>query len=145
MCSRAILSRVSPQTHTRRVVLEGWGVHTGEPSRVVLSAGTPGTPVIMRSRGQDAPEARVDQLSVASTHRATVVERSTPAGALRVATVEHLFAALAGLGIYDGLVVEVEEPELPLLDGGAARWASAIDSLGSRPEQAPRCASRAAR
>ena len=43
---------------------------------------------------------------------------------------EHAFAALAGLGVYEGLALSVEGPELPLLDGGSAAWCDAIDRLG---------------
>lgn len=63
-----------------------------------------------------------------STARATTVESRD--GQLRVATVEHLLAALAGLGIYEGLTILVQGPELPLLDGGAAAWCRAVAGLG---------------
>jgi UDP-3-O-[3-hydroxymyristoyl] N-acetylglucosamine deacetylase len=89
---------------------------------VVLSA-RPG-PVCLRSRGIDVA---VSDLVVASTARATTVEARS--GGLRVATVEHAFAALAGLGVYDGLVLDVEGPEMPLLDGGCAAWCDAIARL----------------
>jgi UDP-3-O-[3-hydroxymyristoyl] N-acetylglucosamine deacetylase len=68
---------------------------------------------------------------VASTARATTVEGC--GGALRVGTVEHLFAALAGLGIRDGLTIDVDGPELPLLDGGAAAWCRALARLALPP------------
>lgn len=71
----------------------------------------------------------MEGLSVVSTQRATTVALAA-GGALRVGTVEHLFAALAGLHVHHGLSIEVEGPELPLLDGGAARWVAAIETLG---------------
>jgi UDP-3-O-[3-hydroxymyristoyl] N-acetylglucosamine deacetylase len=46
-----------------------------------------------------------------------------------VATVEHLFGALAGMGVYEGVGIDVVGPELPLLDGGAARHCEALDAL----------------
>jgi UDP-3-O-[3-hydroxymyristoyl] N-acetylglucosamine deacetylase len=107
-------------------VLEGVGLHTGALSRVVLR--TCSGPVVLRARGEVA---RIEELNVASTERATTVEAR--GGAIRVATVEHLFAALAGLGVYEGLAIEIDGPEMPLLDGGAARWCEAIDSLGVEP------------
>jgi UDP-3-O-[3-hydroxymyristoyl] N-acetylglucosamine deacetylase len=77
--------------------------------------------------------ARIDELVVGSTSRATTVEAH--GGRLRVGTVEHLFAALAGLGVYGGLAVVVDGPEMPLLDGGALAWCGAIDqALGSHRE-----------
>jgi UDP-3-O-[3-hydroxymyristoyl] N-acetylglucosamine deacetylase len=104
------------------IAIEGWGLHSGAHARVVLAkrAG----PVALRAAGV---EATVAELSLASTLRATTVEAH--GGTLRVGTVEHLFAALAGLGIHEGLAIEVEGPELPLLDGGAARWVEMITAL----------------
>jgi UDP-3-O-[3-hydroxymyristoyl] N-acetylglucosamine deacetylase len=82
-------------------------------------------------------EATISELTVVATERSTTV--ASPNG-VRVATVEHLFAALAGLAVYDGIVIDVDGPELPLLDGGAAAWCEAIDEL--EPEtgrRVPRC------
>jgi UDP-3-O-[3-hydroxymyristoyl] N-acetylglucosamine deacetylase len=66
----------------------------------------------------------VRDLVVASTARATTVEAA--GGALRIGTVEHAFAALAGLGVREGLELHLEGPEMPLLDGGALAWCEAI-------------------
>jgi UDP-3-O-[3-hydroxymyristoyl] N-acetylglucosamine deacetylase len=71
--------------------------------------------------------ATIEELSVASTMRATTVEAH--GRAFRVATVEHLFAALAGLGVREGLVIDVDGPELPFMDGGAAEWAAALEAM----------------
>jgi UDP-3-O-[3-hydroxymyristoyl] N-acetylglucosamine deacetylase len=128
---------VSPEPAARFIALEGWGVHSGEPARVVLRAGAPGAPVVLRAVGRPACEAPLSAFRVAATLRATTIECRTPGGLLRVATVEHLLGALAGLGVFEGLVVEVDGPELPLLDGGGARWAEAVDSLGLQPGAPP--------
>lgn len=65
--------------------------------------------------------------------RAPVVSRfrttTIAIGGAHVATVEHLYAALAGLGVRDGVDVEVSGGALPLLDGGAARFADTIAAL----------------
>lgn len=111
---------------TAEVVLEGVGLHSGQPSRVVLQA-EPG-PVRLRV-GVGGLEARIDELRVASTARATTVEAH--GGRLRVGTVEHAFAALAGLSIHEGVTLEVHGPEMPLLDGGASAWCAAIADLGA--------------
>jgi len=110
--------------------VEGVGLHSGRRVRVVLRARRGAVTVRVAGR-----EARIDELSVASTSRATSVEAH--GGALRLGTVEHAFAALGGLGIYEGLGLAVEGPELPLLDGGASVWCDAIDALGVAPS-APR-------
>ncbi|MGH7297835.1 MAG: UDP-3-O-acyl-N-acetylglucosamine deacetylase, partial [Polyangiaceae bacterium] len=112
------------------VRVEGTGLHSGAPCVVTLRA-VPG-PVRLRC---GAHEATLGELSVASTARATTVEAC--GGALRVGTVEHLFAALAGLGVHEGLALDVDGPEMPMLDGGASAWCEAIARLGP-PASPPR-------
>jgi UDP-3-O-[3-hydroxymyristoyl] N-acetylglucosamine deacetylase len=93
-------------------VIRGKGLHGGEEASVTFIR-RPG-PVTLN--GAPLP------LPVTGTERATTVR--TPRGEVR--TVEHLFAALGGLGVHHGLGIEVDGPELPLLDGGAARWAEEV-------------------
>jgi UDP-3-O-[3-hydroxymyristoyl] N-acetylglucosamine deacetylase len=104
------------------VTVEGVGLHTGERARVVLRR-APG-PVRIRARGT---EATLADLRVVTTARATTVEPL--GGGFRVCTVEHALAALGGLGVHEGVTLDVDGPELPLLDGGAARWCEALRSL----------------
>ena len=115
----------------RSVVLEGTGLHTGEASRVVLHA-RPG-PVRLRVKDVEAPIAEIE---VVSSARATTVECGR--GGPRLGTVEHCFAALAGLGVREGVTIEVDGPEMPLLDGGAAAWCRALGELGLIASTGPR-------
>jgi UDP-3-O-[3-hydroxymyristoyl] N-acetylglucosamine deacetylase len=110
---------------TRQVVVEGFGLHTGAPVRVLLEACD--GPVRLRANGL---EAVLDDLAVLSTARATTVDAL--GGRLRVRTVEHLLAALAGLGVHEGVAVVVDGPEMPLLDGGARVWCGALNGLGAK-------------
>jgi UDP-3-O-[3-hydroxymyristoyl] N-acetylglucosamine deacetylase len=121
---------LQPGEPLSEVSVEGVGLHSGTAVRVVLR-GRAG-PVTLEAGGF---RARIDELVVGSTSRATTVEAQ--GGVLRVATVEHVFAALAGLGVYEGVAVSVDGPEMPLLDGGAAAWCDAIDRLRVSP-RAPR-------
>ena len=103
------------------VRVDGQGLHGGAPSSVVFTRGT--GPVLLRQRGVEAP---VCDLEVAASALSTKVT----CGALSVATCEHLFSALAGLGVYEGVVVEVVGAEVPLLDGGARAFVGALRALG---------------
>jgi UDP-3-O-[3-hydroxymyristoyl] N-acetylglucosamine deacetylase len=107
-------------------VLEGHGLHTGEPVRVVLRK-RPG-PLAFVQRGASATWT---ELRVVDLTRSTTV--ANEAGSVRVRTVEHLTSALAGLSIHEGLAIEVEGPELPILDGRAERWMSALAALDVAP------------
>ncbi|MGH7271179.1 MAG: UDP-3-O-acyl-N-acetylglucosamine deacetylase [Polyangiaceae bacterium] len=110
----------------REVTVGGVGLHTGMVVAVTLipRAGA----VRLASGGlRDA----ITDLTVTGTLRSTTVEGH--GGALRVSTVEHLFSALAGLDIREGLVLRVDGPELPLLDGGASAWCDALRQLDLPP------------
>ncbi len=71
----------------------------------------------------------MEDLRVVDVRRATTVGCATPGGPLRVRTVEHLFAALAALGVRGELIVDVDGPELPLLDGCASLWTTAVGDV----------------
>ncbi|HXX67753.1 MAG TPA: UDP-3-O-acyl-N-acetylglucosamine deacetylase [Polyangiaceae bacterium] len=124
---------------THPIVVEGRGLHTGSWARVTLC---PAAGPVRLSVG--ASEARIDELLLAGTAWATTVRfAATHAPGLggdharsnfAVGTVEHLFAALGGLGVREGVAVRVEGPELPLLDGGAAKWCELLARLALRPQ-----------
>lgn len=70
---------------------------------------------------------------VVDTTRCTVIGHNT----LRLMTVEHLLAALYLRGIWEGLVIEVSGPEVPILDGSAQEWLTALQgfpALGPQPQ-----------
>lgn len=79
---------------------------------------------MFRFGGVEVPRA---ELRVVDTTRSTTV--SGPDGSTRVATVEHLCAALAGMSIHEGVTIEIDGPEIPLLDGAAAAWCRALRAL----------------
>jgi UDP-3-O-[3-hydroxymyristoyl] N-acetylglucosamine deacetylase len=112
------------------VTFEGRGLHTGAQVRVSLRACA--GPVRLAAPGWSAT---VDELEVVSTARATSV--APRLGGAKVGTVEHAFAAFAGLGVREAVEILVEGPEMPLLDGTASPWASALVELGA-PRQPPR-------
>ena len=56
---------------------------------------------------------------------------------IRISTIEHLFAALAGLGI-DNAVIEVDAPEIPIMDGSASPFVFLLQSAGIKEQAAPK-------
>ncbi len=106
-----------------RVELEGRGLFGGAICRAVLTR-TELDHVRVSVAG--SAFVRAKDLRVLSTLRTTTVG----SGAVKVALVEHLFAALAATSVRSRLDVEVSTEELPLLDGGAAVWCAALATLG---------------
>ena len=92
--------------------LRGVGLHSGNPCAVTLARSS--GPVVLCTPRAALP---VRELVVRRADHG--VEVAAPDGGLGVDSVEHLFAALGGLGIYRGVAIEVAGGEIPLLDGGA--------------------------
>lgn len=112
------------RTIGREVGAVGVGLHTGQHARVTLCPAWPDCGLLIH---RDVPEAVIPVCldSVAGTAWGTSLgdNRAT------VATAEHLLAALVGLGV-NNLRIEVEGPEVPLLDGSAAPWVDLVRSAG---------------
>lgn len=119
-------------TISRPVGFSGIGLHTGVPASARILPASPGTGILFRRTdiGAEIP-ATVDH--VVETAFATVLS----CGGARLTTVEHFLSALYGMEI-DNAVVEVDAPELPILDGSALEIARAIDSAGASPQSARR-------
>ncbi|MEA2936027.1 MAG: UDP-3-O-[3-hydroxymyristoyl] N-acetylglucosamine deacetylase [Variibacter sp.] len=129
--------KAAGQTTLReRVELSGIGVHNGLPVTLVLHPAEANTGIVFqRTDGERIErEVRVDHTSVAATEFATVLgDADGPV----VSTVEHVLAALHGLGI-DNALIEVDGAEVPILDGSAAPFVEAIDTAGIVVLAAPR-------
>jgi UDP-3-O-[3-hydroxymyristoyl] N-acetylglucosamine deacetylase len=112
----------------------GVGLHSGEPVLMRLRPGPVDSGVVF-NRIDLAPAvsipARLDH--VVDTQRATTLG----SGSARVATVEHLLAALAGLRI-DNLQVDVSAAELPIMDGSAAPFVFLLQAAGIEEQAAPK-------
>jgi UDP-3-O-[3-hydroxymyristoyl] N-acetylglucosamine deacetylase len=115
------------------VRLAGVGIHRGQPVTLTISPASPDSGIVFvrTDLGGASIAARADK--VCDTRLATVIGD----GDVTVSTVEHLMAALAGLGI-DNAVVELDGPETPILDGAAADFADAIAAAGRRTQDAER-------
>jgi UDP-3-O-[3-hydroxymyristoyl] N-acetylglucosamine deacetylase len=129
----------SLQTTLRdRVVLSGGiGVHSGKPVRLVLNPAEASTGLVfLRSGLPNGGSRRIE----ANWSKVTMTELCTVIGdgeQHMVGTIEHLVAALRGLGV-DNCLVEVDGPEVPIMDGSAEAFVEAIDSVGIRRLAAPR-------
>jgi UDP-3-O-[3-hydroxymyristoyl] N-acetylglucosamine deacetylase len=111
-----------------RVTLAGTGVHSGKPVSVSFVPADADTGILFHFVGEGASDKEVRALvsEVGATDLCTLL--GDPAGE-HVATVEHLMAALLGIGI-DNLIIEIDGNEIPILDGSAAMFVDAIDQVG---------------
>ena len=119
------------------VAVAGVGVHSGWPVTATLYPAASDTGVVFVRCGANGEKDRqlaANFRSVTATEFATVLgDKSGPA----ISTTEHVLAALCGLGI-DNAIVEVDGPEIPIMDGSALAFVEAIDRAGSVMTPAPR-------
>ena len=112
----------------------GVGVHSGQRVELTLRPAQPDTGLVFRRVDLPQPvDIHMLASSVSDTRMATTVAN----GGAKVATVEHLMSACAGLGI-DNLYVDITAEEVPILDGSAASFVFLLQSAGIVFQNAPR-------
>ena len=117
--------------------VSGVGVHSGAPATLNMIPAEANTGILFVRLGQDGRpdrEVRADVRAVAATEFATVIGDAE--GPL-CSTAEHVLAALTGLGV-DNAIIEIDGPEVPIMDGSAAPFVAAIDQAGIVSLSAPR-------
>ncbi len=114
------------------VTTTGVGLHSGKRVELTLRPAAPNTGIVFRRTDlEPAVDIPAAALRVTDTRMASTLTAGDD-GALRevkVATVEHLMSALAGLGI-DNLYVDVTADEIPILDGSAGSFVFLVQSAG---------------
>jgi UDP-3-O-[3-hydroxymyristoyl] N-acetylglucosamine deacetylase len=126
------------QTTLRDVVaVSGVGVHSGLPVTLTLHPADDDTGIVFQRVAADGTierEIRADVRAVTATEFATVLGDAS--GPL-CSTAEHLLAALRGLNV-DNVLVEIDGPEVPIMDGSAAPFVEALDQAGLTARALPR-------
>lgn len=115
-------------TLSRSISFTGVGLHGGRPARMAIRPAPPGAGIWFcrvdeSDRDQMIP-ARFD--AVSDTRLCTVLSN---AAGVSVSTVEHVMAALAGCGV-DNALVDIDGPEIPIMDGSAQVFVDAIRTAG---------------
>ncbi len=131
----APIMRNNHQTTVRREIrIEGIGLHSGKPASVVIKPALPNTGVIFVRKDMPNPVAIPASFEfVTQTRLATTLGTSQA----QISTVEHLLSALRLLNI-DNAMVEVEGPEVPIMDGSAATFCEAILAAGFFDQSVPK-------
>ena len=117
---------MSRRTLARPAVLEGRGLHLGVPCRVTFQPATAKQGIVFRRvdcPGQPRIRAHVSEVS--GSERRTQLGKGDHA----IHTVEHVLAAVNGLGI-DDITIDMDGPEPPILDGSAAPFVEALCDAG---------------
>jgi UDP-3-O-[3-hydroxymyristoyl] N-acetylglucosamine deacetylase len=128
--------KFSRQTTLRsQATVTGVGVHSGLPASLTIGPASVDAGFVFVRTGLDGcdREVRASAEAVIATEFATVLgDREGPL----VSTAEHVLAALRGMGV-DNATIEVDGPEVPIMDGSAAAFVAAIDQAGIVTQSAP--------
>ena len=112
----------------------GVGLHTGRKVFMTLRPAAPNAGIVFRRVDLDPPvDVPADSRIVGETMLGTTLIK----GDVKVATVEHLMSALAGLGI-DNAFVDLSAPEVPIMDGSAAPFVFLLQSAGVTEQTSPK-------
>jgi UDP-3-O-[3-hydroxymyristoyl] N-acetylglucosamine deacetylase len=125
---------IRQRTLKQAIRATGVGLHTGRKVTMVLRPAPIDTGIVFcRSDLDGNPAIPAHALNVRETTLATVLEKD----GVRVSTVEHLMAALFGLGI-DNAFVDVSAEEVPIMDGSAGTFVFLLQQAGVEEQAAPK-------
>jgi len=113
-------------TIARPTAISGIGLHTGQRINMTLRPADAGVGIVFhRQMGDHKVAIEANSANVVDTRLATVIGKNDA----RVSTVEHLLAALASYGV-DNLHIDIDGPEVPIMDGSAAPFVSVLEEAG---------------
>lgn len=114
------------RTINTSISLKGVGLHSGVESKLTLRPAPVNTGIVF-IRTDVEPEKTIKGLyyNIQNTMLTTALIKDN----IEIKTIEHLYSALAGLAI-DNLIIEIEGPEIPIMDGSSRPFIFAIQSAG---------------
>lgn len=121
------------QTIRNEGSLSGIGIHTGTPCTLLFKPAAPDTGIRFIKNGRTFSAGLGDVSSKADAARCTSIGDAEG----RILTVEHLMAALSGLGLTN-LLIEVHGDEMPILDGSAKEFVEKLKTLGIERQRSER-------
>ena len=122
------MRNVYQTTLSHTAVCAGIGVHSGERARLTLRPAPASTGIVFRRT--DAPEGKQEIAGLGtSAYDLTLGTKLQNEHGVTLSTVEHLLSAVYGLGV-DNLIIEVDGPEVPIMDGSSALYADLITATG---------------
>ena len=120
-------------TIQRPVEAQGVGLHSGAPVTLRILPASPGKGIVFRRTDLDGFEVEADSRNVAKVSYATSLMKK---GVL-ISTTEHLLSAFIGMGV-DNAIVELDNLEVPILDGSAMPFVQMLTKAGLRQQRRKR-------
>ena len=121
-------------TLKKEITMSGVGLHTGETVNItILPAVANHGYKFQRMDLKNQPVIKADADLVISTERGTTLEKN----GVRIYTTEHLLASLYGMQV-DNVLIQLDGPEIPIMDGSAMLFVNAIEEAGIEELKAER-------
>jgi len=130
------VQKIAQTTIKNPVRASGVGLHSGQQVNLRICPAEPDSGIVFKRTDLAAPH-KQSIPAMATQVVATAMSTTLAEGAACVGTVEHLMAAFAGFGI-DNAIVEVDAPELPIMDGSAAPFLFLLQAAGTASQAVPR-------
>jgi len=125
---------MNQQTISQKFELEGIGLHSGKVVKMTCFPAEANTGIVFKRIDMEGqPEIPASITLVDSTFRSTCLKKDD----VMVSTTEHLLSALCGLGV-DNLLIELNGPEVPILNGSAEPFVTALSKVGIAAQEAER-------
>ena len=128
------MSALSQKTIKSPIAISGIGLHSGENVSMTILPSEPNTGIIFKRT-----DVKVNNIIVANifnVSKATLCTTISNSAGVEVSTIEHLMGALYGLGI-DNAVIEIDNSEVPILDGSAIQFVKMIKQVGFKESSSP--------
>tara|TARA_B100001057_G_scaffold101735_1_gene98869 strand:- start:76 stop:996 length:921 start_codon:yes stop_codon:yes gene_type:complete len=128
------MSVLNQKTIKKSLEFKGIGLHSGKEVAMTLFPAPPNTGIIFKR--SDLKNNNLIYPSVFNVSSASYCTKLTNESGVSVSTVEHLMAALCGLGI-DNLLIDLNSEELPIMDGSAKNFVELIEKVGFKISDQP--------
>ena len=128
------MSILNQKTISKSIVIGGVGLHSGKKVSMKLNPSEPNSGIVFKR--VDIKKNNIVIPSVFNVSEANYCTTISNEFGIKVSTIEHLMGALYGLGV-DNLLIEVDNQELPILDGSAKIFIDEINSVGLKTSNTP--------
>ena len=128
------MSYLNQKTINSPVTLEGTGLHSGKNVKICIKPAEPNTGIIFKR-----VDLKINNIVYPNFSNVTNTSLNTTISneyGVTVSTIEHLMGALFGLGI-DNVIIEIDNEEVPILDGSAKEFVSKIFNVGIKSSETP--------
>ena len=128
------MSILNQKTLKKPIQVSGVGLHTGKKVSVKILPSEPNSGILFKRVDKNSKNLIIpNYINVCDTNLCTTIQNES---GVKVSTIEHLMGAFYGLGI-DNAIVEINEQEVPILDGSAKEWVSLISNSGLKNSDCP--------